>query len=101
MDTPATENCKNKTNNTNYDRPDDDNNNNNDDDDVDCFPRQDKQHVLQQQDISMLTSSQYCCTIYFDWCIRQTNAPSSTITLLVVSIYYNHMCSIILFYFAC
>ena len=33
-------------------RPDDDdNNNNNNDDDVDCFPRQDKQPVL-QQDVS-------------------------------------------------
>ena len=49
-DTPATENCKNtsydKIKNNNNDRPDDD------DDDVDCFPRQDKQPVLQQQDIS-------------------------------------------------
>ena len=40
---PATENCKN-----NNDRPDDDDNN----DDVDCFPRQDKQPVIPQQDIS-------------------------------------------------
>ena len=48
--TPATENRQNKSydkiKNNNNDRPDDD------DDDVDCFPRQDKQPVLQQQDIS-------------------------------------------------
>ena len=49
MNTPATENCKNKSyDNIDNDRPDDDNNNN---DDVDCFPRQDKQPVL-PQDIS-------------------------------------------------
>ena len=46
-DTPTTENCKNTSyKNNNNDRPDDD------DDDVDCFPRQDKQPVIQQQDIS-------------------------------------------------
>ena len=43
-ETPATENCKNKSyDNIENDRPDDDN-----DDDVDCFPWQDKQHVLPQ-----------------------------------------------------
>ena len=52
-DTPATENrpsksydIENKIKNNNNDRPDDDNN-----DDVDCFPRQDKQPVISQQDI--------------------------------------------------
>ena len=44
-DTLATENCKNKSyNNIEIDRPDNN--------DVDCFPRQDKQPVPLQQDIS-------------------------------------------------
>ena len=43
-DTPATENCKNKSyDNIENDRPADDNDN-----DVDCFSWQDKQHVLPQ-----------------------------------------------------
>ena len=49
-DTPATEIRKNKSTDkieNNNDRPDDD-----DDDDVDCFPRQEKQPVLLQQDTS-------------------------------------------------
>ena len=51
----STKNCTKKSyDNIENDRPDDDddNNNNNNDDDVDCFPRQDKQPVLPQQDIS-------------------------------------------------
>ena len=44
-DTPATENCKNKSNNINNDRSDDDDD---DDDDDDCFPCQATQPVLQQ-----------------------------------------------------
>ena len=44
------DNIENKSYDRIDDRPDDDNSN--DDNDVDCFPRQDKQPVLQQQDIS-------------------------------------------------
>ena len=50
-DTSPNKNRKNKSYDNIDDRPDDDNNND-DDNDVDCFPRQDKQLVLQQQDIS-------------------------------------------------
>ena len=75
-DTPATENCKNKSFDNienNNDRPDDDNDNDND---VDCFPRQDKQPVP-PQDISPTATNNTPPSLIESFTDKSTNTDNT------------------------